>query len=148
MHDIGKLVTSRYFKADCQDVVACAAERGLTFVAAERQLFGTDHAQVGAAIGREWGFPLPIVDAIARHHSAPLGESTPVLDAVVVANFVAKTLGVGLGAEGFNFALEAQSAERLGLDTPSFGRVCLRTEEWLTALRAALRRPRREPASR
>jgi len=148
LHDIGKLVTARYFKANCQDVLACAAERSTTFVGAERRLFGTDHAQVGAAIGRAWDFPEPLVDAIARHHDVPLGTSTPVLDAVVVANYVAKTLGVGLGAEGLNFALDAPCAERLGLDYPAFGRVCLRTEEWLAALRATLRRPAEERPSR
>lgn len=140
LHDIGKLVTARHFKASCQEVLDCAATRGCTFVEAERRLFNTDHALVGAAIGREWGFPDLLVDAIARHHEVPLTDSTPVLDAVVVANLVAKTLGVGLGAEGLNFALEAPCAQRLGLDYPAFARVCLRTEEWLVALLSSLRR--------
>jgi hypothetical protein len=42
-----------------------------------------------------------VTDAIARHHDRQLGQSTPVLDAVVIANLVAKNIGVGLGAEGF-----------------------------------------------
>jgi len=140
LHDIGKLVTARHFKASFQEVLDCAATRGCTCIEAERRLFNTDHALVGAAIGREWGFPDLLVDAIARHHAVPLTDSTPVLDAVVVANRVAKTLGVGAGAEGLDFALEAPSAERLGLDHPAFARVCLRTEEWLVALLGSLRR--------
>jgi len=140
LHDIGKLVTARHFKASCQEVLDRAATQGCTFVEAERRLFGTDHALVGAAIGREWGFPDELVDAIARHHETPLTTATPVLDAVVVANLIAKTLSVDLGAEGLNFALEAPSAARLGLDYPAFARVCLRTEEWLVALLSSLRR--------
>jgi len=62
------------------------------------ELFGVNHAVVGAAIAVEWHFPDVVTDAIARHHDAQLGTSTPVLDAVVIANMVAKNIGVGLGA--------------------------------------------------
>jgi hypothetical protein len=34
--------------------------------------------------------------------------STPVLDAVVIANMVAKNIGMGLGAEGFNLSVDSE----------------------------------------
>ena len=91
---------------------------------------------MGAAIAVEWQFPDVVTDAIARHHDAHLGASTPVLDAVVIANMVAKNIGMGLGAEGFNLTVDSECVHRLGLDFTRFARVCLQTDTWLRELRA------------
>lgn len=131
LHDIGKLIVSRYLKADVRELVAHARDRGITFVEAERELLGTDHAEVGGAIAEAWAFPPEITDAIRRHHSPPFDPSSPVLDAVVIANVVAKTIETGLGAEGLNFAVDPGSYQRLGVDFATFGRVCLQTDSWL-----------------
>jgi hypothetical protein len=73
-----------------------------------------------------------------------------VLDAVVTANLVAKTIGVGLGMEGMNLHVDMECPQRLGLDFESFGRVCIQTTMWLDEVREAYKasaptpvRPRR-----
>jgi hypothetical protein len=110
------------------------ARAGITFVEAEQQLFGVNHAAVGAAIAVEWHFPEEVTDAIARHHDRQLGRSTPVLDVVVIAK-VAKNIGAGLGAEGFNLTVDSECVRRLGLDFTKFARICLQTDTWLRELR-------------
>lgn len=131
LHDVGKLIVSRYLKADVRALLAHAEARHLTFVAAERDLLGTDHAEVGAALAVEWKFPADVADAIRRHHSLEFSNPTVMLDVVAVANVVAKTIAVGLGAEGLNFAVDPGSCRRLGIDYATFGRVCLQTDAWL-----------------
>ena len=44
LHDIGKLVMSRCLNASVETIVSHARQAGITFVEAERQLFGVDHA--------------------------------------------------------------------------------------------------------
>ena len=134
LHDIGKLVMTRTLKTTPDAIRAHAQAKGLTFVAAERDLFGVDHADVGGAIAEAWKFPPLVAEAIARHHDdrPPAG---PVFDAVAIANVVAKSIGAGLGDEGMNFSFDAASAARLGLDFPALARICLRTEEELRELR-------------
>jgi len=134
LHDIGKLVLTRQTQVTPDAIRAHAQAKGITFVAAERDLFGVDHAEVGGAIADAWKFPEVVAEAIARHHDEhpPAG---PVLDAVVIANVVAKSIGAGLGDEGLNFMFDAASASRLGLDFPALARVCLQTEEGLRELR-------------
>lgn len=127
VHDIGKLIMIRYQKAKASAVLAVCAARGVTFIEAERELFGCDHAEVGAAVARRWTFPEAVTDAIARHHEFPLPAGSTVLDAVVTANFVAKTIGIGLGAEGLNLHVDQEALRRLGLDFEAFCRVCART---------------------
>jgi len=141
LHDIGKLVMARCLDADVETIVAHARKSNQTFVEAEQQLFGVNHATVGAAIAVDWQFPDEVTEAIARHHDRIVGESTPILDAVVVANLVAKNIGVGLGAEGFNLTVDSGCVRRLGLDFTRFARICLHTDRWLRDLRQAQQTP-------
>ncbi|CAN0471605.1 unnamed protein product, partial [Phaeothamnion confervicola] len=72
LHDLGKPI-----------LATIAAERAiaiapgeLTTIALERELFGTDHARVGAWIARRWGLPEDICLAMERHHDpAPPAEA-------------------------------------------------------------------------
>jgi len=148
LHDIGKLVMSRCLNASVETIVHHAKDHGMTFVEAEQALFGVNHAAVGAAIAVEWDFPELVTDAIARHHDSHLGASTPVLDAVVIANMVAKNIGVGLGAEGFNLSVDSECVRRMGLDFTRFARVCLQTDTWLRELREQTAAPGKPVALR
>jgi len=53
VHDIGKLVMVRHLKADVGVILQHCRDEKTTFVEAERALFGTDHAAVGAAMARK-----------------------------------------------------------------------------------------------
>ncbi len=86
-------------------------------------------------MARKWHFPDPITDAIERHHDAVLEHPTPVIDAVITANLIAKTIGVGLGGEGPNLRIDMSCPRRLGLDFESFSRVCIQTTTWLDEIR-------------
>lgn len=145
VHDIGKVIMARTLDARPEDVLRHAAVRRITFVEAEHEMFGIDHARVGAAIARKWKFPPLVEDAIARHHEEPIESPTLMLDVVVVANYVAKSLGVGLGAEGFNFPMDPPVCARLGLDFDLLSRVCLQTEQMLVELEQGNGGARRDP---
>jgi len=136
IHDIGKLIMVRYLQADVSAILAICSEKQLTFVEAERELLGCDHAEVGAAVARKWSFPEPITQVIERHHQVPVVEPTPMLDAVMLANLAAKTIGVGLGVEGLNLRIEySGSRDRLGLTVEGFERACAQTAFWLRDLK-------------
>jgi putative nucleotidyltransferase with HDIG domain len=139
LHDIGKLVMTRYMKADAGAIVSLATERGITFVEAERELLGCDHTEVGGALARHWGLPHGVVEAIEGHHHDPLPSPTPTMDAVMVANVTAKSISAGLGAEGMNLHADAGSFKRLGLDFSGYSRVILQTLIWVNELKAAYR---------
>ncbi len=134
-HDIGKLILVRYVDADMHQVLEVAQEKEITFVEAERELFGFDHAEVGGAMAEKWSFPPEVTDAITRHHQVPVQDPTPVLDVVMMANWVAKTLGVGLGAEGMNFNVDAGVAQRLGFRHEDFIGICSRVADSVDDLR-------------
>ena len=63
-------------------------EVGGDCAAAEREILGVSHAEVGAYLLGLWGIPFPIVEAVAFHHRpnevAP--ESRPLVAAVHIAS--------------------------------------------------------------
>jgi putative nucleotidyltransferase with HDIG domain len=134
LHDLGKLIISRHLKVDVREILEQARTRGIAFVEAERDVLGTDHAAIGAAVAQAWRFPVEVIDAIERHHSPPFEPSTTLLDAVALANVIAKTIETGLGAEGFNFVVDAGCYRRLGIDFGAFSRACLQAQTWLQDL--------------
>lgn len=135
MHDIGKLVLVRTVQLRPAEVNAVCERERVTWVEAERQLIGCDHAEVGGLLARQWDLPDELCSAIERHHDQPIATPDPVVDAVVFANYVAKSIGTGLGAEGLNIGMDPTVSQRLGVDRDSFDRICLQTFNWLTDLR-------------
>jgi putative nucleotidyltransferase with HDIG domain len=132
LHDIGKLIMVRYMKEDVSALIALCSEKKIAFVQAEREIFGCDHAEVGGAMARQWGFPQEIISTIEQHHQVVRGGVGLIHDAVMLANYAAKSMGIGLGAEGFNLDLDfAGSRERLGLSIEGFERACAQAAIWI-----------------
>ena len=124
IHDIGKLVLSRYLdKAAGELILEAARKEDVTYWQAEREVLGTDHAAVGALVARHWEFPETLVNAIERHHD-PDAKPDHLLDVVHIANAVAKLAGVGLGSEGMNLHASCDSCRRLGLAASGVEKLC------------------------
>lgn len=70
LHDLGKPIL-----ATVAEERAIVVDGGITSIAQERELFGTDHARVGGWIARRWGLPEELSLALERHHDTePPGE--------------------------------------------------------------------------
>jgi len=135
IHDIGKLVMVRYLSAKVSTILSVCQENNITFVEAEKELFGCDHAEVGGAMARKWCFPEPITRTIERHHETSPVEPDLMLDAVILANLAAKTVGVGSRAEGVSLPDITGLNERIGLTQDGFERVCAQTASWTEDLK-------------
>jgi putative nucleotidyltransferase with HDIG domain len=129
LHDIGKLIISRYLKVDARDVTAYANEHEVTWSEAERCLIGFDHTIIGAAVAEHWKFPADVTLAIRHHHDAETTHDSRLLDAVMAANLVAKMVGAGLGAEGLNFSVSPTIHDRLSLTFDVFAKIVLNTQD-------------------
>jgi len=88
LHDIGALVLLHAAPPDYVRALERKKELNGDSAAAEREIFGVTHAEVGAYLLGLWGIPFPIVEAVAFHHRpnevAP--ESRPLVAAVHIAS--------------------------------------------------------------
>jgi putative nucleotidyltransferase with HDIG domain len=125
MHDIGKLVLGRHlgYKDLRQRIQQVIQKKELTYIQAEREITGTDHAEVGAIMAREWKLPDNLVDTIAGHHN-PDQRPNLILDTVHIANVVSKLIGLGLGVEQMNMHVSTEAAHRIGLTQSNLQTLC------------------------
>ncbi|RCS46291.1 HDOD domain-containing protein [Bremerella cremea] len=89
LHDIGKIVLACAMPSSYQEAVRLAEQEGMSLWAAEREVFGTSHAEVGSYLLSLWGLPTPICEAVGTfrsHRSYEVGSNFLPVTAVHVAN--------------------------------------------------------------
>lgn len=93
LHDVGRLVLAAHFPAAHAAVLQAARQAGGGPLL-EREVTGTDHAEVGALVAAHWHLPAAVVDVIARHHRPDeAATACTLLDVVHVADVLAHGLG-------------------------------------------------------
>ncbi|MBC7461822.1 MAG: HDOD domain-containing protein [Thermoleophilia bacterium] len=96
LHDLGMIILSVYRKDEFTQILALAADEGITYEAAELQVLGWSHAELGAYVAEAWSFPATHCEAIRCHHDPALATLQPGLAQVThLADWMVVDLGVG-----------------------------------------------------
>jgi len=134
LHDLGKLVMGEFVAEDLESI-RLTAERGIPFQMAEREVLGTDHAEIGGMLMESWSFPPRFVDAVRWHHEPDSAENpSTLIDIVHVANVLCLMLGIGAGIEGLHYRPSAAVTKRLGLKPKQLEVVASQTLQWANEL--------------
>lgn len=72
LHDVGKVIMGEYVQEYFQKIIGCVQERKCSFLEAEEEFIGINHANLGGRIAEHWNFPPEIRYAIAYHHRPDL----------------------------------------------------------------------------
>ncbi|MFT6713627.1 MAG: HD-like signal output (HDOD) protein [Planctomycetota bacterium] len=137
LRDIGKLAMG--LVVDSKELEALLADSNEDITSREREEWGFDHAQIGAALGRAWGLPEELLNGIRFHHNPPIDdEAEDLYDIVHCADNLALTLGYGVGNDGLKYSINLESRENLALNRAAFEDVLvsvrLRMNEFITDL--------------
>jgi HD-like signal output (HDOD) protein len=117
LHDAGKLILGQYI-APHLDEINELIEKGYPFDAAERELLGTDHAEIGASIMSDWNFPKTLVDAVRWHHEPEKHKGdNMVVDLIHLGDISCMHLGIGVGSDGTSYEPCLASIAHIGLKT-------------------------------
>lgn len=132
LHDLGKLILSEYVSEDFEKIETLVKEHGMSFVEAERQVLGLDHALLGAAVARKWNLPEPITHAIAFHHNLePAKKHRGIARLVALANLLVVHLGIGSGAQGLAATVPPDLLKEVGLKTKDLDKLSLELKDIL-----------------
>lgn len=117
VHDIGKIIFAVGIPDRFAEVVRVVRGTGRPFHVVEKELIGVTHADVGAYLLGTWGLPLPIVEAVAYHHSLSLEAdgNVDILAAVHIADALIHAADVGEAEWPREDMLDAAFVERAGL---------------------------------
>ncbi|HCA40900.1 MAG TPA: HDOD domain-containing protein [Aminobacterium sp.] len=120
LHDIGKVVLNDYVRFGYSLIMKLIDEEKISFLDAEIQVLGFDHALVGSLLVEKWGLPEQYQYVAACHHTPDrlpdeVKQHQPLIDTVHLANSLCLMLGVGIGAEGLQYPLYPDVFDRLGI---------------------------------
>jgi len=90
LHDMGKTALDQFMAKDFPMFYRKMMENPQrSLLELERELFGTDHAEMGKKLARSWNLPEELIDAIAYHHDPSKAQTDPEMTRLV---FLANTL--------------------------------------------------------
>jgi len=135
LHDIGKVVLDQYLHDEMVMVLKAVREKGLSFVDAEQEVLGLNHADIGGQVMKKWNIPLPILAAVQHHHQ-PVNDRKGsafsqdlIVDCVTVADALCKYNGIGFSGDTVMPVLDEPLWERLHLDKDTIDDVITRSRE-------------------
>jgi len=112
LHDIGYWILAQECPADLHQAIELAASQAIPLHAAETQVIGASHAEIGAYLLGIWGLPYPVIEAVAHHH-LPQRVSQSEFD-VLAAVAVAHAFVEGDDASAFGARLSADPQVEAG----------------------------------
>jgi len=100
LHDIGKIVEMTLLPSEFERIAAAVHGSGLLVSAAEAQILGCTHVDIGRLLAERWNLPTKLTSVIAWHH-APMEAGAFTTEACVVhlADVLARALRVGSGGD-------------------------------------------------
>ena len=131
LHDTGKLVLAENLPAEYKQALETARQEGLAIWAAEQEIIGATHADVGAYLLGLWGLPKNTIEVAAFHHAPQkAAENTfSSLTAVHVANALEHEPEED--GEWVGNSIDIEYLEELGLKErlPVWRELCLAAKE-------------------
>lgn len=109
LHDVGKLILISEEYEKFQTTNATAREEQIELIEAERQIWGANHAEIGALLLSTWGLPTSIVEVVALHHQLDRSPdaSFSTLAAVAAADAISRSSNFDQNQESLTEYLEA-----------------------------------------
>jgi HD-like signal output (HDOD) protein len=100
LHDIGKIVEMTLLPGEFERIAGAVHGRGLLVFAAEAEILGCTHADIGRSLAERWNLPAKLTSVIATHHSPmEAGPFTTESCVVHLADILARSLQIGSGGD-------------------------------------------------
>ncbi len=141
LHDIGKTIISEFLRGNAETLTQwCDTRRSEDFLAAERELLGTDHCRIGAEMAAHWNLPQELC-AVIRHHHHP--SSAALKDRVLVAavhtgDLLAMMAGQGTGADSLSYRLDETVESFFKIEKDDLSRIILNVQMEFSRTRDAV----------
>ena len=117
LHDLGKVIISLQCSAEEKMINRLVRDQKIYAIEAERQVLGTDHAEIGGLLADSWLLPENLAEPIKYHHDVARSHKHRVATSIVhVADALIKASGFGDNGDPFVPRVQQEAWEALGLD--------------------------------
>lgn len=115
LHDIGKRFLGSLVAEEFQEIMERVGREECSFVQVEREVLGTDHAELGSMIFEKWGFAPGMVAAVRDHHRPDALQLESLTALTALSNSLVITMGIGVGADGLASEMQGAGLDRFGV---------------------------------
>lgn len=113
IHDVGKLILDEYVYERKEAFQEFMDDGQQTFLEAEKEILGFEHAEIAARVCKKWNFPKPITVAIRYHHQPSRLMSNKMAHIVHVADQITESTGMDI--DGITLEISGNSLEVAGV---------------------------------
>ena len=100
LHDIGKIVTMSLLPEQFARIAGRVQQGRLLISAAEAEVLGCTHADIGRLLAQRWNLPAKLVSLIEHHHQPGAAGAWSVEASIVhLADILARALSLGSGGD-------------------------------------------------
>ncbi len=114
IHDAGKLILDEYIFERKEVFREFMSDGQQTFLSAEKEILGFEHAEIAAKVCEKWNFPKSISVAIRYHHYPSRLRGNRLAYIVHLSDQI--TTWTGMDVDGITLEISDNSMEVLGID--------------------------------
>jgi HD-like signal output (HDOD) protein len=115
IHDAGQLALDKHIVERQDSFERIMADDDVSFLAAEREILGFDHAQIAYEVCNKWNIPETLATGIRYHHEPSKSNDDRLAHLLHSADCIAMMSGMGGGMDALSCEIEERSIEFLGL---------------------------------
>jgi putative nucleotidyltransferase with HDIG domain len=118
LHDIGKIVEMIFMPKQFSTIARLVKDEDILMVAAEQQVLGYTHADVGQLLAEKWNLPPKLMHVILHHHQpSTAGRFAQEAAIVHLADIFCRALRIGSGGDNKMPHLDKSAWESLKIKT-------------------------------
>ena len=115
IHDAGMLVLDHYIEERKDDFEEFLKDGTTTYLKAEKEIFGFDHADIAYELCKKWNIPEDQTLAIKLHHNPSVSDGSELAYILYIADAMAKIGGYGVDIGDMRYQIDGQAKEFLSL---------------------------------
>ncbi|PKM66880.1 MAG: hydrolase [Firmicutes bacterium HGW-Firmicutes-2] len=130
LKDVGKVILDEYVHESYQEILTKISNEVMPYVAAEEEILGFNHGQVGARIVEKWNLASELVDAIEYHHKPFQSmDNIELVSIVHISDGLVMMMGIHEGIDTLGHEFFTDAVKILNLDESDLNQIMMDVEK-------------------
>jgi HD-like signal output (HDOD) protein len=129
IHDVGKIILDPYIVEKKEKIESFMEKEEKTFLEAESQFFGFNHADIASEVCHKWNFPEAINFAIKHHHQPGNSDGNELSYILHMADYISYLSGIGYDDDDVLYELEEGTMDYLSMTNEGMSELVLKVTE-------------------
>lgn len=134
IHDVGKIILDCYIVEQKEEIESFLEKQEKTFLDAESQYFGFNHAQIASEVCKKWNLPESLNFALKHHHRPGNSGGNELCYILHMADYIAILSGIGYDSDDTLYELEEGTMNHLNITNEDVSEIVLKVTESVNKL--------------